>query len=141
MMFTRNRIIFRGIAFVLALLTLASCARTQGRKDTGHFPTYDEIRGNKAETVDFVAPRALSDGYIVPPSAIVKRDKYWNAFNYPADSTTYYLNGRKAKSQKTARKELDQQPTVIERVMIGAVAADGTREIEIDYRVKILPKD
>jgi hypothetical protein len=141
MMFTQNRFIFRDIVFVLALLTLASCARTQGRKDAGYFPTYEEIRGNKAETVDFVAPRTLSNGYVAPPSAIVKLDKYWNAFNYPADSTTYYLNGRKAKSQKTARKELDQQPTVVKRVMIGAVAADGTREIEIDYHVKPPSKD
>ena len=140
MMFTRSLFILRGMA-LLVLLILANCTGRQVRKDKGHFPTYEQIRGNKSETVDFFAPPTISNGDVAAASTIVRRDRYWNAFNYPADSTIYYLNGRKAKNQRAARKELDQKTIIVERVMIGAVATDGTREIEIDYHKIILPKD
>jgi hypothetical protein len=122
-------------AFLMVFMIFTSCI-AQSKKVNSHFPTYEEIRGNKREVNDFVEPRTLNDDYQPVLTKTIQVDKYWNAFNYPANSTVYYLNGKQVKSQKDAKKELDEQSAGIERVSIGAVNPNGKREVEIDYHVK-----
>lgn len=108
----------------------------QPKDNFERFPAYGEIGGHKKEINDFVAPPMLNAGCVPTVVKTVILDRYWNAFNYLAESTVYYLNGKQAKSQKNVKKELDQQSVEIERVSIGAVGSNGKREIEIDYRVR-----
>lgn len=124
------------VVVLVGLTTSASYSQAQPKDNIERFPTYEEIRGNKKEINDFVAPPTLNVGYEPTTVKTVILDRYWNAFNYLADSTVYYLNGKQAKSQKNAKKELDRQSAEIKRVSIGAVGSNGKREIEIDYRVK-----
>ena len=97
-------IISSALLMVLAILT--NCI-AQNKKDSSHFPTYEEIKGNRSETIDYVAPRKLSNDDQPVITKTLTVDKYWNAFNYPADSTVYYLNGKQVKSLKAAKKELE----------------------------------
>jgi hypothetical protein len=122
-------------AFLMVLVIFTNCI-AQSKKDSSHLPTYKEVKGNTKEIFDFVAPRTLSNNYEPISTEEIKVDKYWNAFNYPADSTLYYLNGKQVKSQKAAKKELDERSVTIERVSIGEVGPMGKREVEIDYQVK-----
>lgn len=122
-------------ALLMALAILTNCI-AQNKKDSSHFPTYEEIKGNRSETIDYVAPRKLSNDDQPVITKTLTVDKYWNAFNYPADSTVYYLNGKQVKSLKAAKKELDERSVNIERVAIGAAGPKGMREVEIDYQVK-----
>jgi hypothetical protein len=124
------------VVVLIGLTTSACYSQAQRKENIERFPTYEEIRGNKKEINDFVVPSTLNTGYEPIVAKTVVLDKYWNAFNYLADSTVYYLNGKQAKSQKSAKKELNGQSLEIERVSIGAVGSNGKREIEIDYRVK-----
>lgn len=122
--------------FVALLVVIASaCVNKQGPKGGDHFPTYEQIRGNKEYRGDFVSPPIMNNGDPAPPSRTIWMDRYWNAFNYPKDSVTYFLNGRQAKSAGHAKKELDTKGARIERVSVGAVDEQGMREIEIDYTV------
>ncbi|NIJ55231.1 hypothetical protein [Dyadobacter arcticus] len=127
-----SSIISNALFMVLTILT--NCI-AQNKKDSSHFPTYEEIRGNKSEIIDYVAPHKSSSDYQQAINETRILDRYWNAFNYPADSTVYYLNGRQIKSEKEAKKELDKRSAKIERVVIGAVGTNGKREVEIDYQV------
>jgi hypothetical protein len=122
-------------ALLMVLVILTNCI-AQKKKDSSHFPTYEEIRGNKNEIIDYVAPRKASNDYGQVITETMILDKYWNAFNYSADSTVYYLNGKQVKSQKDAKKELDERSVKIERVAIGAVRLNGKRDVEIDYQLK-----
>lgn len=83
-----------------------------------------------------MAPRSFNYGYQPVTSRIIRRDKYWNVFNYSADSTVYFLNDEHVKSQGKARKELDERSAGIERVPIGAVDSKWQRRVEINYQVK-----
>ncbi|NIJ52214.1 hypothetical protein FHS68_001370 [Dyadobacter arcticus] len=96
-----SSIISNALLMVLAILT--NCI-AQNKKDSSHFPRYEEIRGNKSEIIDYVAPRKSSSDYqqVITETRIL--DRYWNAFNYPADSTVYYLNGRQVKSKRKPKK-------------------------------------
>lgn len=122
-------------ALLMVLLILTNCI-AQKKKDSSHSPTYEEIRGNKNEIIDYVTPRKASNDYRQVITETMILDKYWNAFKYSADSTLYYLNGKQVRSQKDAKKELDKRSVKIERVAIGAVRLNGKRDVEIDYQVK-----
>jgi hypothetical protein len=122
-------------AFLMVFIIFTSCI-AQSKKAKSRFPKYEEIRGNKGEINDFIEPRTLNNDYKPVLTKTIQVDKYWNAFNYPANSTVYYLNGKQVKSQKDAKKELDEQSASIERVSVGAVNPNGKRDVEIDYHVK-----
>jgi len=106
-------------------------AQKSKKQDT--FPTYEQIRGNRNEIYDFVDPRAAAAGQ-KPAYKVIS--PYYDAFNYPADSTTYYLNGRKVKNKKVAEAQVKEKAGNIERVMVGEVDESGMRVIEIDYEPK-----
>lgn len=119
-----------GLMLLLSLLSFGISAQNS-RKD--HFPTYEQIRGNRAETIDYVSPGGDS-------WTVVKRETvvspYFNAFNYPEGSAIYYLNGKKLKSKKSAEKELNDKCENLESVSIGPPEANGKRIIRIDYESK-----
>ncbi|MCF2491069.1 hypothetical protein [Dyadobacter sp. CY347] len=129
-------IIFFFIAFIPAF------AQTK-KKDS--FPTYEQIRGNKSEIYDFVAPQSINAN---PVSAIPETGKYnlirrtnvtehrFDVFGYPKDSVTYILNGRKEKNAKRAETELKTKSSNITNISIGAVDEKGRRVVRIDYEVK-----
>lgn len=108
----------------------------QSKKNSSHFPSYEEVRGNKKEIIDFVALQTSSNDNQPVVKKTIQVDKYWNAFNYPAGSTVYSLHNKEVKNQKAAKKESDERSVDIERVSIGAVEPKGKHEVEIDYWVK-----
>ncbi|WP_031526273.1 hypothetical protein [Dyadobacter crusticola] len=124
---------------LLFLLLFAADAEAQKARKDDSFPTYEQIRGNRREIYDYVAPVQVSnrnDIHEIGPPTVRLISRHYNAFSYPADSTIYFLNGRKIKNQKTAEAELRQKAGNVERVMIGAVDEKGMRVIEIDYEPK-----
>ncbi|MCE6990930.1 hypothetical protein [Dyadobacter sp. CY323] len=106
-------------------------AFSQRQKKGDAFPTYEQIRGDKKETVDYVAPRSQGSVGVIPRYTV--RDHHLGAFTYQEDSVTYILNGRKVKSKKKAEYEVNRKDVRIERVSIGEVGKDGKRIVEIDY--------
>ncbi|SKB59493.1 hypothetical protein [Dyadobacter psychrophilus] len=112
------------------------------KKEKGSFPTYDQIRGNKSEIYDFVAPQSIQ---VNPTSAVPETGKYtlikrsivtehgFDVFGYPKDSVTYILNGRKEKDAQRAEKEIRTKSKNITDISIGAVDSKGRRVIRIDY--------
>ena len=118
------------LLFLLLVISYQVSAQ-KSKKDT--FPTYEQIRGNKAETFDYVSPGGNS-------WTVVKREMvvspYFNAFTYPEGSAVYYLKGRRMKSRKRAQQELNEKCGNVESVSIGPVESDGKRIIRIDYEAK-----
>lgn len=113
-----------------------SCLRgfsPKPRAGKDNFPTYEQIRGNKHETVDYVHPNGGS-------WTIVKRtvtaSSYLDAFSYPEGTAVHFLNGRKMKRKKRAEKELDEKGGMVESVSIGPVESNGKRIIRIDYEIR-----
>jgi hypothetical protein len=121
------------ITCLLALLLVISCQVSAQKSKTDTFPTYEQIRGNKAETFDYVGPGGNS-------WTVVRREMvvspYFNAFTYPEGSAVYYLNGKRMKSKKRAEQELNEKCGNVESVSIGPVETNGKRIIRIDYEVK-----
>lgn len=105
----------------------------QTKKKDDNFPTYDQIRGNRAETVDYVSP---AGGEWIRVKRDVVVSPYFNAFSFPDDSVTYYLNGKKVKGKKKAEKELEEKSMNVENVSVGPVEDNGKRIIRIDYKPK-----
>lgn len=130
------------LAYISALLFLTlfvpdTSAQKARKAET--FPTYEQIRGNRKQIYDYVEPVQFSNGNPIgevsqPTRTLISR--HHSPFSFPADSTTYYLNGKKAKSQKVAEAELLEKAENIERVVIGEVDRKGRRAIEIDYEPK-----
>jgi hypothetical protein len=119
-----------GLLFLLLLISYQVSAQ-KSKKDT--FPTYEQIRGNKAETFDYVGPGGSS--WTVVKGEMVA-SPYLNAFNYPEGSAVYYLNGKRMKSKKRAEKELEEKCGNVESVSIGPVETNSKRIIRIDYEEK-----
>ncbi|WP_439556853.1 hypothetical protein [Dyadobacter sp.] len=126
--------------FALLILTflVPDTSAQKARKDEA-FPTYEQIRGNRKQIYDYVEPVQFSNGNPIgevdkPTQTLISR--HHSPFSFPADSTTYYLNGKKSKSQKVAEAELLEKAGNVERVMIGEVDKKGRRVIEIDYEPK-----
>lgn len=115
---------------LMLVLFVQNISFAQTKKKDDKFPTYDQIRGNKAETVDYVSP-AGGEWQRVKRDVVVS--PYFNAFSFPEDSVIYYLNGKKVKSKKKAEKELDEKSLNIENVSVGEVGENGKRMIRIDY--------
>jgi hypothetical protein len=115
---------------LMLLVFVQNISFAQTKKKDDNFPTYDQIRGNKAETVDYVSP---AGGEWIRVKRDVVVSPYFNAFNYPDDSVTYYLNGKKVKGRKRAEKELEVKSLNIENVSVGEVGGNGKRIIRIDY--------
>jgi hypothetical protein len=119
-----------GLLFLMLLISYQVSAQ-KSEKDT--FPTYEQIRGNKAETCDYVGPGGNS-------WTVVRREMvaspYLNAFTYPEGRAVYYLNGKKMKSKKRAEQELNEKCGNVESVSIGPVETGGKRIIRIDYEEK-----
>lgn len=103
----------------------------QNKKKGDSFPTYEQIRGNKKETVDYVVPRGQGAVTLVPRETVPKTLR--GAFTYDEDSVTYILNGRKVRNKKKAENEVNRTDIRIDRVSVGEVGKDGKRVIEIDY--------
>ncbi|MCF2503332.1 hypothetical protein L0663_08090 [Dyadobacter sp. CY107] len=111
-------------------------------KKKNSFPTYEQIRGNKSETYDFVAPQSIQAN---PTSAVPETGKYtlikrsivtehgFDVFGYPKDSVTYILNGRKERDAKRAEMEIRTKSRNITDISIGAMDGRGRRVIRIDY--------
>jgi hypothetical protein len=115
---------------LMLLVFVQNISFAQTKKKDDNFPTYDQIRGNKEETVDYVSP---AGGEWIRVKRDVVVSPYFNAFNYPDDSVTYYLNGKKVKGRKKAEKELDERSLNIENVSVGPVGENGKRIVRIDY--------
>jgi hypothetical protein len=119
----------RFLSMSMLVLLIQNICFAQNKKDD-NFPTYEQIRGNKAETVDYVSQGGGS-------WFVVKREvtaaSYFGAFSYPAETSVYYLNGKKVKDKKQAEKEIEEKSLNVENVSIGPVERDGKRVIRIDY--------
>jgi hypothetical protein len=131
------------LAFIFSLLflllNLPDVHAQKKVKKGEQFPTYEQIRGNKQETYDYVAPRTVVNNNSTQEwdkPNLQRISRFYNAFEYPDDSTTYYLNGRKIKNRKIAEAKLKEEAANVDRVMIGAVDEKGMRIIEIDYELK-----
>jgi hypothetical protein len=125
--------------FLFLLLNSQNVHAQKKVKKGEQFPTYEQIRGNRHETYDYVAPRALvnsNSGQEWDKPNLQRISRFYNAFEYPDDSTTYYLNGGKVKNRKIAEAKLKEEAANVDRVMIGAVDEKGMRIIEIDYEPK-----
>lgn len=120
----------RNLTGLLLLALTLTPVFAQSQKD--RFPTYEQIRGNKEETVDYVHPNGGS-------WTVVRRkmpaSRYLDAFSYPDKAALYFLNGRKMKNKKSAEKELRENGGTVESVSIGPVESNGKRIIRIDYEV------
>ena len=133
-----------GIYLIVLFLTASGPAFAQTKKKDS-FPTYEQIRGNKSEIYDFVAPQSIQ---VSPTSAIPETGKYnsikrsiltdhgFDVFGYPKDSATYILNGRREKNAKRAETEIRTNSKNITDISIGAVDERGKRVIRIDYEVR-----
>jgi sulfur carrier protein ThiS len=102
----------------------------QNKKKDDSFPTYEQIRGNKEETVDYVSPYGSKTWTVVAKQTY---KPYLNAFGYGEDSVVYVLNGKRVKSRRKAEFEINRKDIRVERVSIGEVGKAGKRIIEIDY--------
>ncbi|MCE7065403.1 hypothetical protein [Dyadobacter sp. CY326] len=129
---------------ITCLLASYGDALAQAKKKDS-FPTYEQIRGNKSETYDFVAPQNVRSGapHSVPATSefhLIKRsivtEHGFDVFGYPQDSVLYFLNGRKEKNAERAEKEIRTKSKNIRDISIGAMDAKGKRTIRIDYDVK-----
>ncbi|WP_026630621.1 hypothetical protein [Dyadobacter alkalitolerans] len=128
------------VSFFAALTSVS--AQTK-KKDP--FPTYEQIRGNKSEIYDFVAPQSVR---INPVSAVPETGKYnyikrsiltehgFDVFGYHKDSVTYILNGKKVKDAKRAETEIRTNSRNITDISIGAVDGRGKRVVRINYEVE-----
>lgn len=128
-----------GISALLLLTLFVSDASAQKAKRDDKFPTYEQIRGNRKQIYDYVEPVQVLNSNPIgevdkPTRTLISR--HHSPFSFPADSTTYYLNGKKSKSQKVAEAELLEKAGSVERVVIGEVNQKGRRVIEIDYEPK-----
>ncbi|MCF2498809.1 hypothetical protein [Dyadobacter chenhuakuii] len=133
-----------GIYLIVLFLTASGPAFAQTKKKDS-FPTYEQIRGNKSEIYDFVAPQSIQ---VSPTSAIPETGKYnsikrsiltdhgFDVFGYHKDSVTYILNGKKVKDAKRAEAEIRTNSRNITDISIGATDAKGRRVVRIDYEVK-----
>ncbi|WAC11953.1 hypothetical protein [Dyadobacter pollutisoli] len=115
---------------LMLVLFVQNISFAQTKKKDDNFPTYDQIRGNKAETVDYVSP-AGGEWLRIKRDVVVS--PYFNAFSFPDDSVTYYLNGKKVKSKKKAEKELEEKSMNVEKVSVGPIEDNGKRIVRIDY--------
>lgn len=132
-------------SIIILLLTSINQLVFAQTKKKDSFPTYEQIRGNKSEIYDFVAPQSIQAS---PLKAVPETGKYnlirrsivtehgFDVFGYPKDSVTYILNGRKEKDAKRAETEIRSKSKNITDIAIGAVDGRGRRVIRIDYEVK-----
>ncbi|KQS33305.1 hypothetical protein [Dyadobacter sp. Leaf189] len=127
------------VCVLLAAILYVPKANAQKSKKGDSFPTYEQIRGDRREIFDHVAPVQVVDQNVAGETGklhVPVTLRRFDAFGYPPDSTIYYLNGRKIKSQKAAEAELREKAGNVERVSIGEVDKKGMRVIEIDYELK-----
>ena len=129
---------------VITLLSAFSSVFAQAKKKD-NFPTYEQIRGNKSEIYDFVAPQSIrvNATSAVPETGnynLIKRtivtEHGFNLFSYQQDSVLYILNGRKEKNVKRAETEIRTNSKNITDISIDETDNKGKRTIRIDYEVK-----
>lgn len=130
----------RKVLFLSAsVLLLLGCARKRAGEKDINFPTYEQIRGDKIYTNDVLEPRIAPNNHLPRTSGSSSRviSKYFGAFDFPADSVTYIVNGRQSKNQKSAEKEVKAHAAKIDRVSISEADQNGKRFVEIDYSEKM----
>ncbi|MCF0074524.1 hypothetical protein LZD49_28825 [Dyadobacter sp. CY261] len=111
------------------------CARRNPGKKGDHFPTYEEMR---AKGVDIYSPTISRNPDGLLPDGqqsvrIIRIPSYQGAFELPADSVVYFLNNRKVKSQKKAKKEIEAMAEDVGQISIGDVGPGGKRAVRIEY--------
>jgi hypothetical protein len=127
------------LALGLSTALFVGCGRKRVGEKGINFPTYEQIRGERIYTNDIVVPQNSSNDMLPRTSRSSERivSKYFGAFDFPADSVTYIVNGRQAKDQKSAEKEVKAYAAKIERVSISEADGNGKRFVEIDYSEKM----
>ncbi|WP_353721867.1 hypothetical protein [Dyadobacter sp. 676] len=124
-----------GLLAVGVMMVLVGCARRSGGTIDGHSPAYEQIRLDPAHMNDLVVPQTMQGDFLPRASSysVIMKSQYFGAFDFPADSVSYFLNGKRIKNKKRAEKEIKENAESVERVSIGEAGPDGRREIEIDY--------
>lgn len=119
----------------LSALIFVGCGRKRAGEKEVNFPTYEQVRGNKLYTNDVLEPRSTPNDHLPRTSGTSTRviSKYFGAFDFPADSVVYIVNGRQSKDKRSAEKEVKAHAAKVERVSIGEAGPDGKRFVEIDY--------
>ncbi|GAB3947441.1 hypothetical protein GCM10028805_19700 [Spirosoma harenae] len=95
------------------------------------FPTYQQIKPDHAEIIDFAPSRGTS-GQVVMSTRRVPV----NLFDYPEKTVTYLLNGKPTMNAKYAKEVLNKKGTQVERINIHEPSPDGKRTIEIEYIIR-----
>lgn len=109
-------------ALLLLFVTGSPALFAQTNQKT--FPDYEDIKPKHGELVDHPAGRKSAYSIRFDP------------FSYPADSVIYYLNGKRYRNVRKAKRELGQKGVVVEGFSNKKEAGAAKRVISIQYSVK-----
>ncbi len=116
----RYRIVIPALLVLSALNSCVLFAQTNQKT----FPDYEDIKPKTNEIVDH------------PDSRVASYTIRFDPFSYPADSVIYYLNGKRYRNVRKAKRELGQKGVIIEGFSNRKDAGHAKRVISVQYSVK-----
>ncbi|OIN60726.1 hypothetical protein [Arsenicibacter rosenii] len=115
---------FRLCIPALLVLSVSGSSLLFAQTNRNAFPDYKDIRPGHGEIVDHPAGR--QSGYSIR----------FDPFSYPPDSVIYYLNGKRYRNARKAKRKLGQKGVVIEGFSNKKQSGSAKRVISIAYSVK-----
>jgi hypothetical protein len=110
--------------FTLILLNHTGFGQSQKLKEP--FPSYAQIKPQKADIFDYASPNG---------TVIMVEKKVINLFDYPKGTVTYILNGKTTTDVNYVKQVLSGKGKDIESVSVGKPDQMGKRVIEVKYNL------
>ncbi|HLL93657.1 MAG TPA: hypothetical protein VK404_01675 [Spirosoma sp.] len=114
--------------FTLILLNHSAFGQTQKTKEP--FPSYTQIKPQKADIVDHISPT-----YVSPDGTVRVEKTVINLFDYPTGTVTYILNGKSSTDVDSVKQVVSEKWKDIESISVGKPDPAGKRVIEINYNL------